>query len=86
MPRPRQIAAVTTLLGSAMLARRGPRPLTAAAKEVGVTYSVMSRLECGFGRPSADTALKLAKWLGWTMEEVMEAAGKAASPDAPARA
>lgn len=34
----------------------------------------LSRLERGTHRPSYDTAVKLARWLGWTVEQVMEAA------------
>ena len=40
-----------------------------------------ARLEGGVHLPSADTALKLAQRLGWTMEEVMDAAGRAAGTD-----
>jgi hypothetical protein len=38
------------------------------------------RLERGTHRPSYDSAVKLARWLGWTVEQVMEAA--AAPPPA----
>lgn len=50
--------------------------LQAAGVEVGVSYVTLSGLERGTHRPSADTARKLARWLGWTMEQVFEASGK----------
>lgn len=72
MPRPR--TAPKTQLGLALIERRGDASLFAVEAETGLTYTTLSRLERGAHRPSADTALKLARWLGWTMEEVMAAA------------
>ena len=42
-----------------------------------VTFSYLER---GLHRPTADTALKLARWLGWSVERVMEAAIQDSSP------
>jgi hypothetical protein len=39
----------------------------------GISFPTIHRLEHGLHRPSVDTALKLARWLGWTLEEVVEA-------------
>lgn len=49
-----------------------------AASQAGVPHTTLSRLERGTHRPSADTALVLARWLGWTMEQVMAAADEPA--------
>jgi DNA-binding XRE family transcriptional regulator len=64
----------TTALGAAIQARREGRSSITAGQEVGVTHSTMLRLERGTVRPSADTARSLANWLGWTMEQVLDAA------------
>lgn len=45
-----------------------------AGEEAGLPHTTLSRLERGTHRPSADTARKLATWLGWTVEEVLDAA------------
>lgn len=37
-------------------------------------------MERGTHRPSYDTAKKLAAWLGWTTDQVMEAAGRPVDP------
>jgi len=57
---------------------RGAAPLHEVATSVGVTYTTLSRIERGTHRPSYDTAKALAVWLEWTVEEVMEAAGRPA--------
>lgn len=41
---------------------------------MGVSYMTLSSIERGAHRPSVDTAVKLARWLGWTVERVIEAA------------
>ncbi|MBL8619177.1 MAG: helix-turn-helix transcriptional regulator [Deltaproteobacteria bacterium] len=65
-----------TTLGAALRTRRAATAADqhAAAAEIGVPQATLSRLERGKHRPSADTARKLAKWLGWTIEQVLEAA------------
>lgn len=75
MPRPR--SAITTALGRALVEKRAARSLDAVGQELGVTFATLSRLERGTHRPSYDTAVKLAAWLGWSTDEVMAAAGQA---------
>jgi len=38
------------------------------------------RIERGTHRPSYDTAVRLAAWLGWSVERVMGAASEPAPP------
>ena len=57
-----------------MQTRREEAPLRDIAKALGITDVTLSRLERGIHRPSADTARKLAAWLAWTMEQVLDAA------------
>lgn len=68
-----------SLLGAELQSRRAGRPSTEIAPEVGVTHSTWLRIEKGKHRPTYDTAVRLAAWLGWTVEQVMEAA-KAPAP------
>lgn len=62
-----------TKLAAEVRRRRGDRSLPVTARDVGVSHPTILRLEQG-GRPSLDTAVKLARWLGWTVEQVVEAA------------
>lgn len=73
MPRPPK--PTITKLGAEMRGRRGPNQ-DGAAQACGIQRETFSRIERGAHRPSYDTALKLARWLGWTVEQVMEAAGE----------
>ncbi|HYF57028.1 MAG TPA: helix-turn-helix transcriptional regulator [Salinarimonas sp.] len=75
-PRP------TTELGLAIQTKRAAMALSQddAAAEVGLTGVTFSRLERGKHIPSYDTAVKLSRWLGWTVEEVMAAAGGGPDP------
>lgn len=50
-----------------------------AADELEIYRNTYYRLERGTHRPSYDTAKKLAAWLGWTTDQVMEAAGRPAA-------
>lgn len=68
-----------TKLGAAIRKQRGARDQEDQAREIGLSRPTLSRLERGTHRPSADTALALARWLGWTVEEVLEAATQPAS-------
>ncbi len=63
-----------TALGAAMRARRGDATGLAAAEVVGLGEDHWYRLERGQHRPNTDTARKLAAWLGWTVEQVLDAA------------
>lgn len=49
-------------------------PQADAADRIGVSRSGLAGVERGTHRPSYDTAVKLAAWLGWTVEQVMTAA------------
>lgn len=48
--------------------------------------SAYYRIERGMHRPSYDTAVKLAAWLGWTVERVMDASSTPAASTAPIEA
>lgn len=63
-----------TRLGEALLARRGGRSRQEVAREIGISEAALRRVEGG-AKPSLEGALRLARWLGWTMERVVEAAG-----------
>lgn len=78
MPTPTK--PVTTALGAALRARRANRTQEDAAVDAGVQAPTLSRIERGTHRPSIDTAMALARWLGWSVEEVMAAASTASSP------
>lgn len=68
-----------TRLGAVVQRQRGTRSLQAVEREIGIPNTTLSRIERG-GRPSYDTALTLARWLGWTVEQVMEAAAAPVEP------
>ncbi len=72
MPRPR--SGEPTRLGQAIRAQRGEVSLEAIAAELDVSHTTLSRLERGTHRPSAATARTLARRLGWTVEQVLDAA------------
>lgn len=78
MPRPPK--PVGTALGHAIRSARGDAGQQDLAAVLGVSPLTLSRLERGKHEPSLATALKLAKWLGWSVEQVVEAAGQPA-PD-----
>lgn len=75
-----------TTLGVALRAARGQEDQEELGLRLKLSRPTLSRLERGTHRPNADTALKLARWLGWTMEQVMQAADQPALPtDTPAQ-
>lgn len=78
MPRP--ALPPGTLLGRAIRDRRGPTTQAEAAAGLGIVSLTLSRIERGTHRPSYDTAVKLAAWLGWSVEQVMNAAAEPAPP------
>lgn len=85
MPRPP--TPPRTALGVALRARRGTTIGAVAAAGLGLDHDHYYRLERGTHRPTYDTAVKLAAWLGWTVEQVMTAASQPApAPDAPSQA
>ena len=63
-----------TILGEAIRKQRGERSLPQVGRELGVSHQTVLRLERGDHSPTASTALKLARWLGWSVERVLEAA------------
>jgi len=63
--------------------RRGAQTLRALAAELGVANTTLSRIERGTHRPSADTAVALARWLGWRVESVLIAADTAVERGEP---
>jgi DNA-binding XRE family transcriptional regulator len=67
-------AAPITRLGVAIRERRHDRGQHEAADEIGLPRSTLARIERGAHSPSIDTALALAKWLGWSVEQVIDAA------------
>jgi transcriptional regulator with XRE-family HTH domain len=60
---------MVTKLGDAILAKRGAKPLRTAARECGVHFATLSRIERGIGEPSIENLAALAAWLGLTLEE-----------------
>lgn len=72
MPRPR--TGEPTQLGAELRRRRGDRALADVAEEIGFTHTTLSRIERGARLPSTSTARKLARWLGWTVGQVFDAA------------
>jgi len=70
--RHRRAAEPTTVLGAAIRSRRTTQ--ASLAEQVGVPQTTLSRIERGTHAPSVATALALAKWLGWSVEQVIEAA------------
>lgn len=76
MPTPKHPP--TTRLGTVIRSRRGRHSQIAAAQESGIPDATLSRIERGTSRPSPETARALATWLGWTLEQVFEAAERPA--------
>lgn len=71
---PRIAPPTPTTLGAAIRAKRGAASLESLAPDLKLSHPTLSRIERGTHQPSYSTAKALAKWLGWTVEEVMEAA------------
>jgi DNA-binding XRE family transcriptional regulator len=66
--------APTTRLGAELRQRRGARGQVDVAAEVGIPRATFAQIERGAHVPSIASARALAAWLGWTMEQVIEAA------------
>lgn len=79
---PRSPATPKTRLGQALQARRGQHSGHSAADAMGVSVTTYYRLESGDRRPGTATAQALAAWLGWSLEQVLNAAD-AEPGDAP---
>lgn len=69
-----------TALGVALRRRRAGRTGIEVASDLEIDHDHYYRLERGTHRPSYDTAVKLAAWLGWTTDQVMQAAATAVGP------
>ena len=82
MPRRGSLYRPDTLLAAEVARERGALTQAEAAQAAGLTQRTWSAVERSVHRPSADTALKLARWLGWTVEEVLEAADRPVADDA----
>jgi len=72
---PRPPATPTTVLAVAVQQKRGDRHLRDAGAELGLADTTLSRIERGTHLPSLETALALARWLGVSVERVVEMAG-----------
>jgi transcriptional regulator with XRE-family HTH domain len=75
MSRPK--AKPVTALGEAVQRKRG----SAALRDIPgfeISDSTLSRIERGKSTPSVETARALATWLGWSLEQVFEAAEREA--------
>ncbi len=70
-----------TALGVAIRERRDGRSQRYVEEETAIPPATLSRLERGTHRPSADTARALARWLGWTVEQVLDAADQPAQTE-----
>jgi DNA-binding XRE family transcriptional regulator len=79
----RPASAPISLLGHHLRLQRGSRDQTEVALDIGIPRSTLAGVERGTHAPSLATALKLAKWLGWTVEQVVEAAGQPAPESGP---
>jgi DNA-binding XRE family transcriptional regulator len=71
---PRSAPTPANPLAAAIQAKREGMSQDDAAITLGLSGVTLSRLERGAHRPTYDTAVKLAAWLGWTVEAVMDAA------------
>ena len=70
---PRRRATPTTALAAAIQARRGASKLRDIADEAGISWATLARLERGGGVQKIATRSAVARWLGWTEEQVIEA-------------
>ena len=70
---PRRRATPTTVLAAAIQAKRGNAKLRDIANDAGLSWAALARLERGGGVQKIATRLAVARWLGWTEEQVIEA-------------
>lgn len=70
---PRRRATPTTALAAVIQAKRGTSKLRDIADEAGLSWATLARLERGGGVQKIATRLAVARWLGWTEEQVIEA-------------
>ena len=70
---PRRRATPTTALAAAIQAKRGTSKLRDIADEAGLSWATLARLERGGGVQKIATRSAVARWLGWTEDQVIEA-------------
>ena len=70
----------TTLLGHTIRLKRGSIGQLACSAEIGMAQGTLSRIERGNHVPSGRNLTKLAAWLDWSVEDVIEAARKPSGP------
>lgn len=70
-------------LGYAIREHRGKLSQREIEPATGIPAATLSRLERGTHAPSVATARALARWLGWTVEQVLDAAEQPAPAAAP---
>ena len=70
---PRRRATPTTALAAAIQAKRGNAKLRDIADEAGLSWATLARLERGGGVQKIATRSAVAKWLGWSEEQVADA-------------
>jgi len=63
-----------TALGLAIREKRGTTSSVVVATEIGITHTTLLALEQGKYRALVDTYVKIARWLGRSVEWVIEAA------------
>lgn len=71
---PRRRATPTTALAAAIQAKRGNAKLRDIADESGLSWATLARLERGGGVQKIATRVAVARWLGWTEEQIADAA------------
>jgi len=70
----------TTALGLALRDQRSGAAQVEVAAQIGIPPATLSRIERGTHKPSVETARALARWLGWTTDQVLDAAETPAGP------
>ena len=70
---PRRRATPTTAIAAAIQAKRGNAKLRDIANDAGLSWATLARLERGGGVQKIATRAAVAKWLGWTEEQVANA-------------
>lgn len=67
------MTAKPTALSLALRQQRGEAPLRPAARALGISHVTLLQLERGQRKPGLELALRLARWLGWSAEQVLAA-------------
>lgn len=79
---PRHTDPPKTALAATVRTRRATTTQGELARAIGLDQKALSRVEQGMA-PKAETAAKLARWLGWTTSAVLDAAARQLTQDAP---